>query len=71
MLDPENMAQNTEWVCYSTAETAARELLPDNMKNNQDMYPSAEKLAIFENYLNLKKDIRKLYDALWIEIMSS
>ena len=71
MLEPENMAQNTEWVCYSTAESAARDLLPENMKTNTDMYPTVEKLAEFETYLNLKKDIRKLYDTLWIEIMSS
>lgn len=71
MLEPENMAQNTEWVCYSTAETAARELLPDYMRDNEDMYPEPEKLAEFEVYTNLKKDIRELYDQLWIEIMSS
>ncbi len=71
LLEPENMAQNTEWICYSTAEYAARQLLSDYMKNNSDMYPTSEKLKEFEVYTNLKKDIREMYDQLWIEIMSS
>lgn len=71
ICEPENMAQNTEWICYSTAEKAARDLLPEDMKNNEDMYPSAEAIAECETYKNLPVAIRELYDALWVEIMSA
>jgi spermidine/putrescine transport system substrate-binding protein len=71
MLDPEVMAQNTEYIYYSTAETAARELLPDELKDNEDMYPSDEALAACETYINLPESVRELYDSLWVEIMSS
>lgn len=71
LLDPENMAENTEFISYSTAETAARELLPDEMKNNEEMYPSHEIIQACETYTNLPESIRELYDTLWVEIMSS
>ncbi len=71
MLRPEIMARNTEWISYATAENAARELLPDEMKNNTDMYPSAEDLANYETFTNLPENIRTLYDELWTSILSS
>ncbi len=71
ILDPENMAQNTEYISYSTAETAARELLDDDMKDNEEMYPSHDVIASCETYVNLPASIRELYDSLWVEIMSS
>lgn len=66
---PENMARNTQKIYYSTAETAARELLPDYLKNSDILYP--EDFMNFEVYLNLPKNIRQLYDDYWIDIMSS
>ena len=71
LLDPENMAQNTEFISYSTAETAARDLLDDDMKNNAEMYPSHDVIASCETYVNLPANIRELYDSLWVDIMSS
>ena len=71
ILDPENMAKNTEFISYSTAETAARDLLDDDMKNNTEMYPSHDVIASCETYVNLPANIRELYDSLWVEIMSS
>jgi len=70
-LEPANMAKNTEYIYYSTAESAARDLLPDELKNNEEMYPSKEKLAECEIYTNLPLNIRELYDSLWVDIMSS
>lgn len=71
LLRPEVMAQNTEWICYSTAESAARELLPEDMRDNDDMYPTGEALKQFETFVNLPQNIRTLYDGLWIQILSS
>ena len=71
LLRPEVMAQNTEWICYSTAESAARELLPEEMRDNDDMYPTGDALDQFETYVNLPQNIRTLYDGLWVQILSS
>ena len=71
ICDPENMARNTEYIYYSTAETAARELLPDELRDNPIMYPSPEELAQTETYLNLPVNCRRLYDKLWIRLMSA
>ena len=65
------MAQNTEWICYSTAESAARELLPPEMRDNDDMYPTGDALKQFETYINLPQNVRTLYDGLWVQILSS
>ena len=71
LLEPENMAKNTEFIHYSAPEKAARELLSDDKKNNTDMYPDSDTLKTFETFTNLPKDIRELYDDLWVEIMSA
>lgn len=67
----ENMAKNTEWIYYSTAESSARALLPKELRDNDEMYPEGEELKRFETYLNLPKNARTLYDALWVQVMSS
>lgn len=71
ICEPENMAQNTEFIFYSTAESAARELLSDDLKNNTIMYPDEETRSILETYINLPENIRALYDELWVDIMSA
>lgn len=72
ICEPENMAQNTEFICYSTAESAARDLIEDEeLKNSEIMYPTSDTMDYFETYDNLPKDIRSLYDQLWVEIMSA
>ncbi len=72
MLRPEIMAMNTIEVCYSSPEKAARELLPEKLRDSTLSYPDEEFLdKNFETYLNLPYETRLLYDALWIEIISS
>ncbi|MDD6255788.1 MAG: spermidine/putrescine ABC transporter substrate-binding protein [Eubacteriales bacterium] len=71
ICDPKNMAVNTEYIYYSTAESAARDLLPDGMKHSSVMYPSGNELNQFETFTNLPVNCRRLYDKLWIKIMSA
>lgn len=71
ILEPENMAKNTEFIYYSTAESAARELLPDFMKNSEILYPGEEVLSTLETFQNLPAPIRTLYDEYWVDIMSA
>ncbi len=71
ICDPENMALNTEFIYYSTAESAARELLPKMMRNSTIMYPEEELLSTMETYINLPVPCRRLYDQFWIRLMSA
>ncbi len=71
ILEPDVMAKITEFACYSTAESAARALLPEELRDNEDMYPTGDALKQFETFTNLPQNIRTLYDGLWIQILSS
>lgn len=71
LLEPENNARNTEFISYSTPETAARELLPADMQDNEVMYVPKDQMDRFETYINLPVEIRELYDDLWVRIMSA
>lgn len=71
MCDPEHMAQNIEYIGYSSPSTAARELLPEEMKNDPMCYPSEDIQAKMETYYNLPQDTLDLYDSEWIRLMIS
>ena len=71
ICEPENMELNTEYIYYSTAETAARDLLPEELSTSEVMYPDEQKLNSLEKYLNLPVKCRRLYDTLWIKLMSA
>jgi len=69
MNRPEIAAKNAEYIGYSTPNTAARELLPDELKNSHVGYPSKEEIENTEIFLDLK-DALTLYDKIWLEIKS-
>ncbi len=71
MCDPEIAKDNCEFIGYSTTNTAAYELLDDEMKNSEIAYPSDEVLENTEVFLNLDEQTNKKIDALWTEIISS
>lgn len=55
MLDPENAAQNTEYVGYSTPNAGALALLPEEVSGDERFYPGDEVLEKLEVYENLGK----------------
>ena len=71
MCDPVNMARNIEYIGYSSPSSAARELLPDEMKNDPICYPDESTLAKLETYYNLPQPTLDLYDSEWIRLMIS
>lgn len=71
MCDPEIAKDNCEFIGYSTTNTAAYELLDDEMKNSEIAYPSDEVLENTEVFLNLNEETNKKIDALWTEVISS
>jgi spermidine/putrescine transport system substrate-binding protein len=60
------LAMNT-----ATANGGAQALLPDEVRNNQTLYPSAETLARGEWIEPVPTAIQKLRDRLWTEIKSA
>lgn len=70
MCDPENMAQNIEYIAYSSPSSAARELLSDDLKNSDICYPDQALLANTDTFINLPQDILDLYDSEWVRLMA-
>ena len=67
MLDPENAAQNTEYVGYSTPNRAALEYLPEEITSDQRFYPGPEITDKMELYENLGRRMLAYYNELFLE----
>ncbi|HHV94068.1 MAG TPA: ABC transporter substrate-binding protein [Firmicutes bacterium] len=67
MLDPENAAQNTLYVGYSTPNWAAMEYLPEELINDERFYPGREITDKLELYENLGKHNQAYYNELFLE----
>jgi len=67
LLDPENAAQNTEYVGYSTPNAAALEYLPEETTSDQRFYPDPEITDRLELYENLGKRMLAYYNELFLE----
>lgn len=61
---------NCEYIGYSTPHSEAYELLDDEVKDNEIIYPSTEILENTEVYIALPESTTKLVDSLWTEILS-
>ncbi|MBR6513489.1 MAG: extracellular solute-binding protein [Clostridia bacterium] len=71
MCETEVALRNIEYICYSTPHTGAYELLDEETKNDENFYPSDEKLAKAEAFNVLPDSATKTIDALWTDIMSN
>ncbi|MCD7919515.1 MAG: spermidine/putrescine ABC transporter substrate-binding protein [Clostridiales bacterium] len=71
MCDPESSAANAEYIYYSTPESTAKELLSDELKNNDIAYPAQDVMSLTEVYTNLPQDILDLYDSEWLRLKAS
>lgn len=67
MLDPENAAQNTEYVGYSTPNAEAFKLLPEEISQDERFYPAPELTEKLEVYQNLGKKMLAHYNELFLE----
>ena len=68
LCDPEIAAANMEYIGYSTPETAAKELLPEDVVNNPIFYPPQEILDNSEVFVALPEETSELLDTLWAEV---
>ena len=67
MLDPENAAQNTEYVGYSTPNWGALDYLPKDIVEDKRFYPDKIATDKFEVYENLDKGMTAYYNELFLE----
>ncbi|GER66679.1 spermidine/putrescine ABC transporter substrate-binding protein [Weizmannia acidilactici] len=67
MLDPENAAQNAEYVGYSTPNKAALKLLPKSIAGDKRFYPDVAMTKKLEVYKNLGKKNLARYNELFLE----
>ncbi len=67
MLDPQNAAQNAEYVGYSTPNAKALEFMPDEITEDKRFYPDAELTEKLEVYDNLGKKMLAHYNELFLE----
>ncbi|PAE26271.1 ABC transporter substrate-binding protein [Bacillus sp. 7894-2] len=67
MLDPENAAQNTEYVGYSTPNKEALNYMDEETISDERFYPDEEMTARLEVYENLGKRMLSYYNELFLE----
>lgn len=68
LLRPEVSAAVSQQIGYSTANLAAKQLLPDKIKNNPGLYPSAEVLKHSEFENDVGDDTFALYEKYWEQL---
>lgn len=71
MCLPEIMAENISYIGYSSPSTAAKELLDEEMQNNEIAYPSDESLENCEYFTYLPEQVNEQMENLWISIKAS
>lgn len=69
---PDIAKMNAEYIGYSTPISAARELLPDEIKNSEIAYPDETLLngELMEMF-NDPSDIASLYSSIWTQVKAS
>ncbi len=69
MMEPEIAKANVEYTSYSTPNQKVYEELPFDVKNNNNLYPSAEFIKTKTNtFLDLPKEITSKIDEFWLEV---
>ncbi|MDR1688406.1 MAG: spermidine/putrescine ABC transporter substrate-binding protein [Clostridiales bacterium] len=70
LCDPAIAAKNTEYIGFSTPNSGALELIPEDMKNDPTYWPSEESLANCEMFFDLGSFIEE-YDKAWTEVLAA
>ncbi len=70
MMRPESAAKNAERLTNGTVNTAALDLLPENLRSNPSINPPAEVRAKLQIFEDLGKDLR-LYTKAWDRIKTN
>lgn len=68
MLEAEVGAANAEYIGYSTPNTEAHKLLPEEIRNSELIYPSEEYLSKCYSFADLDKDVYSYMQEKFIEV---
>ena len=68
---PDIAKMNFDYITYSTPNKAAKELLDEDIQNNEAVFPDTDKLANCEVFQNLGDEADALYNELWKEVKSN
>ncbi len=68
LCDPEIALENIEYICYSSPNSGAYEMLDDEVKNNPVIYPDEEIISNCEAFVHLPPETIQLMSDLWTEI---
>ena len=69
--DKESALRIADEIGYTTPNKLARLEQPEEVRNNPNAYMPKEIMDRCEIYVDLPKDVKKLYDNAWIQIKSS
>ncbi|HOA15171.1 MAG TPA: spermidine/putrescine ABC transporter substrate-binding protein PotD, partial [Bacillota bacterium] len=61
--------QLAEYLGYSTPNLAAQQLLPEEVRNNEVIYPKTNVFELNDVQVDIK-EATELYDRIWTEIKS-
>jgi spermidine/putrescine transport system substrate-binding protein len=67
ILDPQNAAQNTDYVSYSTPNKEALNYLDEEVVSDERFYPDEELTERLEVYEDLGKEMLGYYNDLYLE----
>ncbi|MFN4142362.1 PotD/PotF family extracellular solute-binding protein [Aestuariivirga sp.] len=71
VLDAEAGKEIVQTILYATANRAARDLMPDDYKNNPVIFPPEDVLAKCEPALYLGEEATKVRDEIWTRIQAA
>lgn len=71
ILEPEVSKAAVERLFFATPNRAAYELLPDNLKANDDLYPPEDTLAKCERIESIDNEANDLFDQYWTQVTSA
>lgn len=70
-LDPENIAILVDRLKFATPNQAAFELLPSELKENENLFPSEAVLAKCERIAPVNEKITEAFDSYWTQLTSA
>lgn len=71
ILEPEISKAAVERLFFATPNQAAYELLPSELKSNDDLYPPADILAKCEGIESIDNEANDLFDQYWTQVTSA
>jgi spermidine/putrescine transport system substrate-binding protein len=71
MLEPENAAQTVERLKFATPNKAAYEQLPNELKEDEDLFPPEEIISKCEGIAPLSETVTEEFDKYWTQLTSA